>query len=239
MRITQVRKRRGWRALIPRHSTVVAYAALVMATGGTAAAATGAPFLLGHANTEKATSGLANSGKGVALSLKTSSSKYAPLSVNSKAQVTNLNANYLDGLPASAFGSTESANVSLPGIDCALPVCQDAVFGPVSGAAEASGTQASVDTLTSGTTAFPRDLSVQVTSAPGEATVIVLVSVNDGASTPLGCSITGSSTTCVAPVPSGSIPAGSRISIQIDTIVPDGVDLPAQNLMAGFILASA
>jgi hypothetical protein len=240
MQIFEGRGRRGWRTLIPRHSTVAAYAALLLAAGGTAAAATGASFLLGHSNTAKATSGLTNSGKGVALSLKTSSAKYAPLSVSSKALVTNLNANYLDGLPSSAFGTTESANVSVPGTDCTVLVCSATVYGPVSGASVASGTEASVDTLTPlGATLVPRDLSVQVSTAPGAATVVVEVVVNDGSSTPLGCPITGSDTTCSLPVATGGIPAGSRVSIGIVTIVPPGVDLPAENVMTGFILASA
>jgi hypothetical protein len=57
MQITKKRSGRGWRVLIPRHSTVVAYAALILATGGTAVAATGAAFRVGHVNKAAATSG--------------------------------------------------------------------------------------------------------------------------------------------------------------------------------------
>jgi hypothetical protein len=241
MQVLKGRKGRGWRVLIPRHSTVAAYAALILATGGTAAAATGATFLLGHSNTAKATSGLTNSGKGPALSLKTSSSKYAPLSVSSKALVTNLNANYLDGLPASSFGGTESANVSLPGVDCPVPsTCPTPLFGPVSGASDGTATVASADTLSPGATVLPRDLSVQVTSAPGATEVVVVLVVNDnGSGSTFGCAITGSATTCTDAVSSASIPAGSRISLEILEVVPAMGSIQPENVMTGFILAPA
>jgi hypothetical protein len=63
MQVLEKRSGRGWRALIPRHSTVAAYAALILAGGGTAAAATGGTFLLGHTNKAAATSRLTNTAR--------------------------------------------------------------------------------------------------------------------------------------------------------------------------------
>jgi hypothetical protein len=239
MQITKRRDRRGWRALIPRHSTVVAYAALILATGGTAAAATGATFLLGHVNTAKTTSGLTNSGKGVALSLKTSSSKYAPLSVSSKALVKNLNASYLDGRPASAFGGVESASIFMTGEKCPVSGCDSTQFGAVSGVSSSSANQVAFDSLTPDVPVAISDLSVQLSTAPGADKVVVAVSVNDGASSPLGCSITGSSTTCTERSGGGTIPAGSRIEISLLGIAPAGSSVLPESVMVGFVMTPA
>ncbi|MDQ1699047.1 MAG: hypothetical protein QOG34_910 [Frankiaceae bacterium] len=86
----------------PSHGTVVAYLALVLAMSGTAYAATGGAFILGHANTAGATSTLTTTAPGPALSLHAPSGKPA-LGVNTKAQITNLNANYLNGLSSTAI----------------------------------------------------------------------------------------------------------------------------------------
>jgi hypothetical protein len=69
--------------------------------GGTAVAATGGTFLLGKSNTASTTTTLTHA-KGTPLSLKAGSGK-APLAVNSKTKVTNLNADTVDGLDSSAF----------------------------------------------------------------------------------------------------------------------------------------
>src|SRR4051812_820717 len=85
----------------PRHGTVVAYLALFIAMGGTAAAATGGSFVLGRANKESAKATLSN-GAGTPLGLYAKRG-YAPLAVNSTMKVGNLNADMLDGLSSSAF----------------------------------------------------------------------------------------------------------------------------------------
>jgi hypothetical protein len=94
--------RRGWlrraatalRSLTP--ATMIALTlAIVLGGAGGAAAANGGSFLLGKANTETATASLANS-KGTPLKLSAPKGT-APLIVNRKALVTNLNADYLHG----------------------------------------------------------------------------------------------------------------------------------------------
>jgi hypothetical protein len=238
MQITSTDNRRGWRVLIPRHSTVAAYAALVLATGGTAVAATGATFLLGHVNQAKATSGLTNSGKGVALSLKTTSGKYAPLSVNSKALVRNLNASYLDGRPASSFAGVESANIFTSATKCPPSGCTGTLFGAVSGLSTSSTDQATFDSLTPDAAVAVSDLSVRVSSAPGVSKLVVSVSVNDGASSPLSCSVTGAKMSCTDRS-SGRIPAGSRISISILGSAPAGFNILSESVLVGFVMAPA
>jgi len=83
----------------PAHSTVVAYAALVLAMGGSAVAATGGSFLLGGANGAGRTTSLTNHGTGAALRVAAHNLTTAPLSVGrNKTKIRNLNADFLDGL---------------------------------------------------------------------------------------------------------------------------------------------
>jgi hypothetical protein len=72
--------------------------ALILGGTGIADAANGQPFLLGHANSETAQATLSNS-NGTPLSLSAPANK-APLTVNRKALVSNLNAQYVGGLTA-------------------------------------------------------------------------------------------------------------------------------------------
>ena len=88
----------------PRHSTIVAYTALFLAMGGTAVAATGGSFILGHANKASQPTSLKNTGYGPALKLANGHGGSAPFTVNgNKHIVPGLNANYLGGHPASYF----------------------------------------------------------------------------------------------------------------------------------------
>jgi hypothetical protein len=86
----------------PSHATVVAYLALFVALGGTAAAATGGTFVLGGANAESTEASLSNS-TGTPLALNAPSG-HAPLAVNRTVQVNNLNAQYLGGRTATQLG---------------------------------------------------------------------------------------------------------------------------------------
>jgi hypothetical protein len=92
---------------------LVAGIALLTATSALAGTGPGAVFNLGRTNTVNRTTGLTgsdrkamlsvtNSGSGPAVSLHVADSK-APLAVNSRTQVANLNASLLGGLPASDF----------------------------------------------------------------------------------------------------------------------------------------
>jgi hypothetical protein len=86
----------------PSHATAVAYTALVLAMSGTAYAATGGAFILGTANSAGTTSTLTTTAPGPALNLRAPSGKPA-LGVNTKAQINNLNANYLNGVTATSL----------------------------------------------------------------------------------------------------------------------------------------
>jgi hypothetical protein len=83
---------------LPTHSTVVGYAALVLAMSGTAYAATGGTLVLGHRNATGATTSLTNTGGGPALRLSTKRSTTPALTVPNRAKIIHLNADRLDGL---------------------------------------------------------------------------------------------------------------------------------------------
>jgi hypothetical protein len=95
-----------WKLVWPRHSTVVAYVALFLALGGTAYAATGGPFILGHPNTASTPTALSNVGSGPALALGTHSASTPPLIVSNQTKVPNLDADMVDGLHAASFQRT-------------------------------------------------------------------------------------------------------------------------------------
>jgi hypothetical protein len=90
----------------PSHAVVVSYLALAAAMSGTAYAATGGTFTLGHGNSENKTSTLSDTAKhGPALRLKVKSGKQAPLAVSNDSKIAHLNADLVDGHHASAFVS--------------------------------------------------------------------------------------------------------------------------------------
>src|SRR4051812_22955077 len=83
----------------PRHATVVAYVALVVAMSGTAVAATGSSLLAGKGNSANRVTALTNHGKGAALRLAAHNLTTPPLSVGrNHSRIRNLNADLLDGL---------------------------------------------------------------------------------------------------------------------------------------------
>jgi hypothetical protein len=92
----------------PSHATVIAYAALFFAMGGTAVAATGKPVLLGRSNSADLPTSISNvdSGTGPALNLRTKSAKTPNLTVSNGARIAHLNADNLDGLDSVAFQRT-------------------------------------------------------------------------------------------------------------------------------------
>jgi len=79
---------------------------LVLAANTVAMAATGGSFLLGKSNSANAVTSLTRTTAGSALKLTTTSSSTAPLSVNGKGTVTNLNADMVDGVSASTLKSS-------------------------------------------------------------------------------------------------------------------------------------
>ena len=89
---------------------VVGTAALVIALSGTAVAATGGTFLLGHINRTTSNTVIANS-KGTALVL-AGKKGIAPFGVNgNKVKVPSLNADLLDGLDSTKFQQRVSRTV--------------------------------------------------------------------------------------------------------------------------------
>jgi hypothetical protein len=68
-----------------------------------ASAATGHAFVLGHLNKANRTTVLKRTTSGPALGLTTTSSAAAPLTVNGRGKVANLNADRIDGLDSSAL----------------------------------------------------------------------------------------------------------------------------------------
>ncbi|WP_372735477.1 hypothetical protein, partial [Nocardioides sp.] len=82
--------------------TLLAAVLLIGAVNLGAYAASGKPLLLGKTNKATKTTTVKMKGNGAALSLKTKANS-APLKINSKVKVGNLNADRLDGLDSSAL----------------------------------------------------------------------------------------------------------------------------------------
>jgi len=76
---------------------------LVLAANSAVYAATGGKFILGKTNKAGAVSTLKRTHSGAALNIVTKSSSNAPMTVNGKGKVTNLNADSVDGLDSSAL----------------------------------------------------------------------------------------------------------------------------------------
>src|SRR4051812_1331685 len=89
---------------------------LVLAGNTLALAATGHSFVLGKKNVANKVTTLKRTTAGSALRLKTSSSSSAPLTVNGRGKVGNLNADLLDGLDSSALkNNVRVFTVAIPG----------------------------------------------------------------------------------------------------------------------------
>jgi hypothetical protein len=106
---------RGLRLL----NVIVVTIAIVIGGAGFASAATGGTFILGRSNNETSTARLFDS-DGIPLSLSAPKDR-APLAVNRSTMVTNLNAQYVGGLTASALGTSGSDTFTTPGTDTAVP----------------------------------------------------------------------------------------------------------------------
>jgi hypothetical protein len=87
-------------------TVIGAVTVLVLAANSAVYAATGGKFILGKTNKAGAASTLKRTTSGTALNLVTKSSSNAPLSVNGKGKVTNLNADTVDGYDSSALRPT-------------------------------------------------------------------------------------------------------------------------------------
>jgi hypothetical protein len=112
----------------------------------------------------------------------------------------------LDSLPASDYGAVLSGRVD--GLSTTTPD-----FGAASGTSSANATEANVRTLSPDRDLVARDLSIQLTAAPGSANARELgLMVNGSLPLALQCTISDAATTCTVPGPV-SIPANSTLSI--------------------------
>ena len=93
------------RSLKTLFTVIGAVTVLVLAANTVAYAATGGKFILGKTNKAGAVSTLKRTTGGSALKLTTTSSSAAPLVVNGKGKVANLNADMLDGHDSSFFAT--------------------------------------------------------------------------------------------------------------------------------------
>lgn len=84
-------------------SVLGAVTVLVLAANTVALAATGQALILGKSNSANTYTALTRTTSGTALKLQTASSSNAPLTVNGKGKVTNLNADRLDGLDSTTL----------------------------------------------------------------------------------------------------------------------------------------
>lgn len=115
-RTRRARARRRIAAALPANlGNVIAVAlALLVGGAGIADAATGGNFILGKANSESSTASLSNSA-GTPLSLAAPSGK-APLAVNSKTLVKNLNAASVGGLSSAQLQSTGGDGITVTNV---------------------------------------------------------------------------------------------------------------------------
>lgn len=110
----------------PEGVTVLGAVTVLLLAGNTLAyAATGKALILGGSNQAGKQTSLTRTTTGAVLNLRTKSSANAPLTTNARGKVTNLNADRLDGLDASAlrtqsrvftssFGHAKKASLTLP-----------------------------------------------------------------------------------------------------------------------------
>jgi hypothetical protein len=90
-------------------------------------------------------------------------------------------------------------------------------FGSVTGTSTAGATEDSVETLSPAAAFSVRNLAVQVTTAPGAGQSVTVTVRDDGADTPLACTITGAATSCTDVADSPVIAAGSTLSLRISS----------------------
>jgi hypothetical protein len=127
------------------------------------------------------------------------------------------NATDLAGAPSTDYGAVLSGRVNGLGTSG-----QD--FGAPSGISTATGSESSVQTMSPNLPLKVRDLSVQLTAAPGTGNArIVTIDINGVGS---GCLIAGSATSCTFAGPA-SVPANTRLSIvdAVNTGTPAAADL--------------
>jgi hypothetical protein len=94
-------------------SALVVALVVIASLDYTASAATGQSFILGKINKANKVTAVKRTTAGPALKLATTSSSAAPLAVNGRGKVANLNADRIDGLDSTAFARTSSVKTAL------------------------------------------------------------------------------------------------------------------------------
>ena len=94
-------------------SALVVALVVIASIDYTASAATGHSFVLGKINKANKVTALKRTTAGPALKLSTTSTAAAPLAVNGRGKVANLNADLIDGLDSTAFARTSSVKTAL------------------------------------------------------------------------------------------------------------------------------
>jgi hypothetical protein len=102
---------------------------LVLAANSVSLAATGQALLLGKSNSANANTSITRTTSGSVLKLQSKSSTNAPLTVNGKGKVANLNADQVDGLSAASLqtranGWTVPISVDVPSVSISIPLSQ-------------------------------------------------------------------------------------------------------------------
>jgi hypothetical protein len=100
---------------------------LVLAANSVALATTGHAFLLGSSNSANTITALTRTTSGTALKVTTRSASNAPLAVNGKGKVTNLNADLVDGYDSSTmrnrtYAFTVPVNAGVSGFAATAPL---------------------------------------------------------------------------------------------------------------------
>jgi hypothetical protein len=148
---------------------------LIVGAASAAFGANGDAFLLGRRNAASAVSTLTRSGAGPALRLQVGSG--APLAVNSSKQVTNLNADKVDGKDVSQLGVRGLERVSVDSPDNATSPKQQRLDCPTGKVMISSGYDLSGGKVTSGTDTQSRlvvDVLQPVLNTNGQPTGVLV-----------------------------------------------------------------
>lgn len=115
----------------------------------------------------------------------------------------------LNSLPATDYGAVMSGRID------GLATCCGSDYGAASGISTANATEANVSTLSPNQALVARDLSIQLTAAPGGggANTRVFTLMINGTASSLTCFIVDPATTCTSSGPV-SVPAGSTLSVK-------------------------
>ncbi len=201
----------------PTHGTIVAYVALFVALGGTGYAI---KRLDGGEIAKRTIPG----------------NRLEKNGVGSK-EVKGLLAKDFEAgqLPAGSDGAPgpPAANALLGNTVVPLSIIANEKLAPSGPTTPISATTAGNEQRSPNATIVARDLSVGLTTAPGGATSRTFTLVDDGALTPVSCTIAGSQTSCDSGSATATISAGSTLHIQASLTVSPPSATSAELGLAG------